>query len=484
MLVDLLNQNYLNLLNPSYPSISLNQNQSDLINMYLEEDKSKGRYPVIALPMPGLTLFSDTSQANVRALFEQNNVLYVVAGNKFYSVDSNGVITQIGTLNTSSGFAKIKSIAGAADNNNQLIIIDGTNGYHYNISTAVSQFPITDVDFPQDCIDIESQDEYFIVVKKNSVQVQISNIADGTTWDALDFASKLGKADRLSGLLSHALRLYLLGSKTGEIWYNSGNTGFPFTRLPDTFLHYGLASVLSLIYTKTFIFFLSKGQDGGYLILKLEPSKYVMPAPAASSYQPIAAEISSFSIVSDSIGYCYEMLGHLFYELSFPTANKTYTLDSDTGAITRRSSYNGSSYGRFLGNCQAFCYGKNFVGDYNSGKIYYQDSTNYTENGTPIKRTFVSPSIYQQGKRVIINRLQIDVETGIGSNKTFLLEKSLDDGNTWTTVNTFTVPEKGGRIFVSGLGSSRYGILFRITTTMNAKFIILGFQADIKVCHS
>src|SRR5688500_8236900 len=71
------------------------QNRATLINMYLEEDgvssltkdPQKGEYKYIAKPSLGLSLFGDTGEANVRAMYEQNEVLYVVAGNKFGSVN-------------------------------------------------------------------------------------------------------------------------------------------------------------------------------------------------------------------------------------------------------------------------------------------------------------------------------------------------------------------------------------------------------------
>ncbi len=469
----------LDLLGQDYPSRALDQNQSTLINMYLEGDQNKGKFKVIALPTPGLTTFSDTGQANVRALFEHNNVLYAVAGNKFYSINSGGTATQIGSnLSTSSGFAKIEAITGGGDNNNQLIIIDGTNGYHYNIGTNTATFPIADADFPQTCTDLAAQDDYVIVQDNNSISFNISSIADGTTWSALDFASKIGKADRLVALFINQRKLYLMGSKTTEVWYNSGNNNFPFERVPDIFLHYGCAARSSVYLGDQNVYFLGRTANGGFSVVKIDQYS-IIPV----STQPLDTEIGTLTSQSDAIGYVYKKDGHEFYELTFPTDGKTYTYDITANVWFRRQSLVSASYTRFLGNCAAFCYNKHLVGDYNSGKIYYQNTTGYTENSVAIRRRFVTPAIYYEGKRVIVDRLSIVVETGIGSNKTFTLEKSLDNGSTWTTVNTYTVPDKGRQIYENRLGSSKTGILFRITTTMDAKFIILGFEAQISVGH-
>ena len=468
----------LDLLTQSYPSKALDQNQATLINMYLEADQSKGKYKVIALPTPGLTTFCDTGEANVRALYEHNGVLYAIAGDNMYSINSGGTATQIGTsLNTSSGFAKIRAITGGSDNNNQLIAIDGVKGYHYNIGTSTATFPIADVDFPQTCVDLETQDDYFFVVDPNSMSFNISAVANGLSWDALDFASKIGQADRLVSIISNARKIWLMGTKTLEPWYNSGNTDFPFERIPDTFLNVGCESKESVAISNTDVFFLGKNVNGGTSVIRI--TQY---SPQPVSTQPLDTLFSTFT-TSNATAICYKKDGHEFYEITFPTDARTFAYDITTGLWIERTSYISSAYTRQLASCRAFCYNKSLVGDYSSGKIYYHNTAAYTENSAPIKRTFISPPIYYEGKRVLLDKLIIDVETGIGSSKTFLLEKSFDSGTTWTTVDTFTVPEKGGRVYAHSLGSSQTGIMLRITTTMDGKFILLGFQAEVSVAH-
>lgn len=485
----------LDLLDQSWESKSSDQNQAVLRNMYLEQDPSKGKYKVIALPTPGLTLFCDTGQGQVRGLYELDGVTYVVAGNTFYSIDVNGNKTSLATLNTSTGTVKIKAITGASDTNHQIVIKDGTNMYTYNLGTSTGQFPITDASCPQTATDIENQDDYIIAVLNNSIQFQICNVADTTTWNALDFASKIGQPDNITAVLSHESKIWFFGNKTTEIWYDSGNAFFPFQKDTTVFLHYGCPAKDSISVNGNYFIFLSSNGKGGYSIFQTLPRIYYYN-PAPISTPPIDTLIGELATISDAIGNIYNKDGHEFYELTFPTGNKTLVYDipknqqadAQKGAWYYRESFNTdtSAYGRFLGNCQTFCYEKNLVGDYKSGKIYTQDTNTYTEDGTPIRRQFITPAgpTYQGGKRVIFSKLQIDVETGVGSNETFTLEKSVDNGDTWQLVNTYTVPPKGGRIYENRLGSSRYGMLFRITTTMNAKFIILGFQVEANVGHS
>ena len=463
MIIDLLTQDY--------RSKSIDNNQSELINMYLEEDTNKGKYKLVAYPTFGLVSFCDTTQANVRALYEFLDVLYCVAGNKFYSINSAGTKTELGTLNTSSGFAKIAAISGGGTSN-QLVIIDGTNGYHYNVTTATATFPIVDVDFPQTADDITNQDDYIIIKKASSIAFAISNLADGLSYDALDFGSKIRFPDRLAAICSRNAELWLLGTRTTQPFFNSGNADFPFEQIPSTLIEYGCAAKRSVVVSENTLYCLAKNANGGNIIVK-----YNGYAPQKISTRAIDYQISQLTSVSDCIAYAYSLEGHEFIDFTFPTDLATMTYDTTTGGWLQRKSYNGSAYSRFLGSCHASCYNKSLIGAYNSGVIYQQSSTTYTENGTAIQRRFVSPILYSEGKRIFIDGLRIDVENNIGSSKTFDLEKSHDNGRTWTTVGTYTIPTSGaGRINIQKLGSER-SWMFRITSTTNGKFVLLGFQA-------
>lgn len=480
----------LNLLNQYTVEKSTDQNQSQLINMYLEEEQTtrlsqypyaaqadppKGEYKVIAYPTFGLSTFCTTGQSVIRDLFEHNEVLYCVAGNKFGSINSGGTFTQIGSnLSTSTGYAKIVAITGGSDTNNQLIIIDGTNGYHYNVTTTTATFPITDVDFPQTCTAITTQDDYVIVEKANSISFYLSNVSDGTSWAALDFASKFRKPDRIMSVLSLKGELWLLGTKTCEVWNNTGQASFPFERRTDVFLEVGCAAKNSVFICGSTMIFLAKTRAGGYSIIAID--NYT---PKNIATKAIMELLGGMTDPTDCIGYSYAKDGHEFACFNFVTDNKTMVYDVTNETWTVRQSLVSGTQGRFLGQCHAFCYGKSLVGDFNSGLVYSQERAIYTDNGVAVQRRFVSPPVYQEGKRLYISRLQIDVQTNVGSNKTFTLEVSTDRGATWSTIDTYTVPTSGdGTIYTTSLGSA-FCFLFRITTTDNFNFILLGFQCEV-----
>lgn len=485
MIIDLLNQ--------YSPAKDSDQTQAELTNMYLEQDSSlpslnsafngqpraEGEYKKIARSMPGLSLFCDTGLSNVRYLYEHFGITYCVAGNQFGSISSNGIFTQIGSnLSTSSGYAKIVGITGATKNSNtQLTLIDGTNGYTYNVGTSTAQFPISDTDFPQTASDISAQDDFVIVVDGvNQSGWSPSKTGDSTSWDPLEFALFYRQADDLLAIKAFRGELWLFGSNHIEVWVDTGNSTFTFERLSYQAINEGLTSKQAVVIAANSLIYLSQSRSGGYKVVTINGYQ-----PKRLSNPDIESAINALTTQSDCIAYAYAIDGHEFVDFVFPTDAKTFTVDLSTGIWSKKESLINSSYTRFLGNTSCFCYGKCLIGDYNSGKVYYLDRNTYTENGNNIRKRFTSPPVYAGGKRIFINRLQIDVQTNVGSNKTFLLEMTTDRGVTWETVEIFTVPtDPSQQLYTLSLGSA-FCFMFRLTTTDQFPFTILGFQADASV---
>ena len=130
----------INLLTQTALTKSTDQNSANLINMYLVvsnqiEQQDQDKYSTAAYPTPGATLFSAGSTA-IRALFSEHGVTYGIDGSTFFKVNSSGTRTTLGTLNTSTGWAKIRGLS------DQLLIADSTNLYYYKITANVFGQPI------------------------------------------------------------------------------------------------------------------------------------------------------------------------------------------------------------------------------------------------------------------------------------------------------------------------------------------------------
>lgn len=535
------------LLVQSDPNKSVDENSAALINMYLAGNSSQGKYELNAMPTPGLTTFS-TIASPVRALYEEHGLVYAIGGNKFYSIASNGTATQLGTLSTSSGFAKIRGI------NQEILIIDGTAGYVWNIGTAtfttlssttyVSSIvmtaagnnyvaptvtindatgtgatatatvvggQITEVtitmngsgytaptvsfsdaagtgatataytttsSFNNNVIDIDCQDEFGIAAGYNSQSWYITSVSDLTTWPALSFASVTGNQNNIVALSTLHREIWLFGEQTTEIWYNAGNQFFTFARRQDVYIEYGCAAKQSLALGDNTLFLLGQNRNGGPVVLRMQGYLPVVISTDSINYQ-----ISTYATISDATGFVYQQEGHSFYVLTFPTQGVTWVYDITTQTWSQRSSLVSAVQTRWLPSCYTFCYNKQLAGDFQSGNIYQLDMTNYTENSTAITRTIQTHPFYQSGSQTYCDRLQIDFDQTPGASLSNVnLYVSRDGGNTFGSAKpAYPVQTSDGqwRCYWPRLGRARAWV-FKIQTTLNNKFIVLGAWAMVR----
>ncbi len=466
----------------SYNVRSVRQNTQQLINMYAVPDVAGGKTQVALYPTPGLLLFGDTNGFMVRGLLEVRGILYVVKDNKFGSMSSTGVFTTIGTLSTSTGLV---SMAATFD---EIIIATGSTAYHYKISTLTYAM-ISDADFPANCSWVTALDEYFIALKPLTDEFYLSALSDGLTWTALGFAAAEVRSDTLVSALALFQELWLFGEKTTEIWFNTG-AEFPFERQEGAFINYGCLSAQTVVMANNTAFWLGQSGTGQKIILTAENQ-----FPKVISTEAIHDQLETYSTVSDAFAYSYRQLGHEFYVITFPTANKTWAFDITTGMWHERNSINAASgtpqpaYTRHRANCYAFAYNKHLVGDFRTGKIFELNLDTYLDDADKvIQRRIVTPTLSNQGRYMGIYALELFMEPGVGlrtgqgSDPQIMLEISRDGGFTYGNVRTQSIGAIGAykaRVKWNQLGTAR-DFVFRLTVTDPVKVMMLGAEIEVE----
>ena len=121
-----------------------------------------------------------------RAQFVFNNVEYVVIGNAVYSININGSVSMLGTINFDVGYVGIDA------NTFQVIFVDGQNGWIFDTKTG-KFLVITDPSFPPNPIDVTYLDGFFVVANGGTNNFQLSSFNQGLIWGA-DFTSGTGNA--------------------------------------------------------------------------------------------------------------------------------------------------------------------------------------------------------------------------------------------------------------------------------------------------
>jgi hypothetical protein len=114
-----------------------------------------------------------------RGQFVFKGKMYVVVGSKIYSLSESLVPNELGTLETSAGYVGIDA------NINQLIFVDGTHGYIYDVTFPTETGGlqrITDPDFPTNPIDVAFLDGFFVVPVGGTNTFRLSSLNNGLIW--------------------------------------------------------------------------------------------------------------------------------------------------------------------------------------------------------------------------------------------------------------------------------------------------------------
>jgi hypothetical protein len=190
------------------------------VNLYYELQQDQDRARWWPTRRPGLQApfvnFGDTPVRGVIAPPTSNFAFFVHRGT-LWQVDNAGVTTNRGTLNTTTGKVSM------AENGTQIVIVDGTNGYVYNMSTlAFAQ--IVDADFPERRCD-GVLDRRLFSRRGHERAFYISAYNDGTSWPG-DFATAESNPDGIVRLVADRQDLIIMGSQSIEFWENTGAAAF------------------------------------------------------------------------------------------------------------------------------------------------------------------------------------------------------------------------------------------------------------------
>jgi hypothetical protein len=263
------------------------------------------------------------------------------------------------------------------------------------------------------------------------------------TFAGAFYSLKDSSTDNLITLMENNREAWLVGERTSEVWFNSGGTNFAFSRLPGVGPQMGCSAKHSITRVGPNLCWLAQNEQGQNIVV-MTNQYAVIPI----SNHAIENAISSYPLVSDAIGDCYEDRGHIIYVLTFPTADVTWCFDlkvwSDTDGQAgwwQRLSWdpNAGVYHRHRGNCFVNFANLRLWGDYQTGQIHQQDRTFYTDAGNPLRAQRRTPHIWsrEDRNRVFQSSLQVEfkagtgLQTGQGSSPQAMIRWSDDGGQTW-----------------------------------------------------
>jgi hypothetical protein len=397
------------ILGSAYVARSINAADNRMVNLFPEVIPEGGKEAAFLNRAPGLNFLQTVGTGPIRALWaHQTNGsdFFVVSGNEFYKLTGlNATPTLLGSV-AGTGPVSI------ADNGTQIFIAANGPSYIYNEVTNVFA-QITDPDFAG-AVTVAYLDGYFVFNQPNSQIIWVSQLLDGTSVDPLDFASAEGSPDGVVGLIADHRELWVFGTDSVEVWYNSGAADFPLQRIQGAFNEIGCVSAYTIAKMDNGLFWLGTDARGQGIVYRANGYTGVRISTHAIEYA-----IAQYGNISDAIAYTYQQEGHAFYVLTFPSGNATWVYDVATQAWHERAGLNNGEFMRHRSNCQCNFGGNIIVGDFQNGNIYTFDLDVYADNGDIQKwlRSWRAlPTGQNNLKRTAQHSLQLDCETGVGLN--------------------------------------------------------------------
>lgn len=367
---------------------------SELIPIQVVGSSTFGRYDKIASGLTYNMFISDDWLVNFagykrvlelvagnvgegRGLFHstRGNLMITVIGSLVFKIDSTLLVTQIGTINTSSGEVFMDE-----NLNNQICIVDGLNAYIYNYQTPSGVVLQASVNFNPSYVCFHNT--YFLFGNNSRENVgafwyaYVYDEADLTgvsikRQTQLALSTKPDFAIAVRRLPGQANNVLVFGTTVCEIWTQVGGLQ-NYRRNSSVNIDYGCLSVSTIG---------SCDQHTAWLAVNEDNSPIILTYNQGSGLKRISTDgidhlLDSIQFPDQSTALFYTQDGHLFYQLTFYNAvdNLTLVYDFNTDKF-----FNLSDQGGDYHPARKMIYFNNYpyFVSLDNASIYVSD-TNYT----------------------------------------------------------------------------------------------------------
>lgn len=392
---------------PSYTSQSSLAADDELYNRYIEKIESgTGPASYVFYPTLGADAYCTLASSPGRGTFTLNGATFAVADDDLYLLPfvSGGSATLLDSGLNNPDDSPV-TIAGNGDGGRQLMITAGSKLYVYDIpTTAITEIHGITATF------VVFLDGYFVALDPNTSTIYLSAIEDGSSWDLLDVAQRNDAPDKWIAMVASHKELWLFGSQTTSVWYNSGAAEFPFQPNPSVFIPKGIVAPNSAALIDGSPIWLGQGIDGAGVVYRAQGY-----SPERVSTHALEYQLSTYSTLSDAEATVYQWQGHVFYELTFPTAGVTWVYDATVGLWHKEGEWNGLTYDPNPYRSHASANGVLIFADRTSGTIWQRSTEFATDtSGEGLRWMRRAPHLTQELKRIRYDWLQLHMEVGTG----------------------------------------------------------------------
>ena len=382
-------------------------------------------------PAEGIETIVDGGGAN-RGGYRWQDVHYRVMGNQFLSVDADGVITPIGTVDGIDWCTFDESF-------DYLAINGGGKLYLYDGTTFAQ---VTDVDLGT-CLDVVWLNGYF--VSTDGAFLVSSDINDPFAFNVLRYASSEISPDPVVALQKLRNEIYAVNRYTIEVFgaIQNPGIGFPFARIEGAQIMKGAVGSRACCEFMQALAFVGSGDN--------------QPPSVWLGQSGQAVKLSTRDIDDVLRGYSDEVLaqvvlesrmdrGHEFLYVHLP--DQTLAYDGAGSAVAGMPVWFVlRSNGGYRARGMVWCYGQWNVADPFGTLIGRYTTAIGSHYGQEVMWEFTTPIAYNEGRGVQVHELELVALTGnvaLGEDPLISTSYSLD-GETWSQPRYIRAGKQGER---------------------------------------
>lgn len=465
----------INVTGPSYQSRSKPLSSQQTKNWYQQYNEN-GKDPYVLMPFPGLRVANSTINGKDRGFHRMAEVLYQVKGEFLYEIDSLGNHTLRGTIEGSARCIM------SNDGINLFIVVPGDKVWQYTTDT-LTVTEVTDVNITG-ALSVDFFNNQFIYTFADFST--ISNVGNGAIASGLNRVGEETLPDAMVRDFVFEEVIYRCGVRSIVGWYNSGVGSPPIDKLQGRIFNIGLAAPYSIAKTDEAFYWL--GDDNAIYRAQSGTKQRI-------STDAISNAISNFAVIDDAIGFTYTFEGQNFYTITFPAANKTFTVNEALSENGWFELSTGTKDDKWQASSVISVYGKDYAADADNGNIYVLDLTCYTNNDAPLQRTRVIQNIDARliggaiGDAITMSRVVVSMETGVGlisgqgDNPRIMMEASFDGGRTWSAGAWPKVGRLGEYVLKVKWDRMKtfYDCMIRISSSDPVNYSVYSANIDLKM---
>lgn len=386
-----------------------------LINMFVESAKTSEQ-SVCLLSREGLAQSSTVGSGPITGVFSKQGCF----GGDLFTVSNNTLYRGASSLGAITGTGPV-SIDGS---DNEVVVTRGGTAYSYN-GTNLAAIAFPDSANVRAVCFINSR---FVFARDASAKFYWSNILDGRTVNALNFATAERQPDQLLDVKARGDILWLLGQATIEAWSNDGsNAALPFSRIEQVVFDVGTIGTGCTVQADNTLFTIA---NDGVLYRMGE-------VPERISDHSIEERILSSSARKL---FTFKYQGHEF--LAFRLDTETLAYDCATQQFCEFQSV----LSNWIAHCAAMVGSTAYFGHISTNQVLV--FSGWSDLGSALERRFTAAQ--QMDQPATINNIRLwcngghtTVLVGQGTDPQVEMRYSRDQGNIWTDYN-------GARLGASG----------------------------------